>query len=1250
MTTFFRDSMKDLLIHDSSHAHHPIYALDHTATRSHSLNWVKFLAGFPERFAEMLLKNEEKTELLSDYVVSSLLGPSHTAGLVEEEERSKAVHDGAFASETRPKRRKQLDVALQKWEERREESSSLATGRGPPPLLQMNTRQGGPEMTSPNHDDRTRTQWHQLSLAEPPGGGLEEPGTTMFANRSKIYHPLYVLAVLIRAENEFGIFPFATRKAVAVLEAAFQKKNVKMNQRNKSIIAEEDHTKRQSEVEDNDLSRVLVFRRESTSGKQPEEHAEGATKAGQPHLQQELAAILDSELDDYTTSSPDHHHFLAEQPHEDVVERRERTPSSDLLSHNINPTSSSSTLNITYSTEATHVDLVANEDAWLKKVNKQIRDPQVCQEAQVGRSSEKAHQAQHIAKSPEQRDEDELIVQQQTRCLPTHSYSEVRFALNRMRKLSQTELNPEYRELWGFTYMDLQNAVKKAFQRLQTLLELAHRHWRREKVKTYFERLFQARFDHLVHDRGTAGYLFSTKDTDVLTPWRLVNVESLVTTPVEDAVTEQMRGYPGGLPAAEAERAEWQNPRRKVRRELWAENREKLERKLQESVERDEFSVLQVGGRRNRITTEKKDAIDHKKTSTSDVMADHLHEKDPTEDEEGAFLQEDAHLDGQQLGNDHVSVEANAVPSRSTRTPLLLLSPGALARVRRTSEAAASLHQSRPELQEELEVAGARRPERPPEGTPPRQSSTRTLLQLQPVSELIAKSKTIRTASRTHFGSIFNVRKNHQLWALENPYDLWTDFADEGYLATPLADYAEDHKDTVLERIFEVIGVHNHFFVEIGTGLGTECNSRYWRVMRGWDVRMFDATADLPHINLRQQLINPDNVNEVFASHAVPQTFDVLSIDVDSFDWHLLRAVLLQGKFLPRVIIVEHTASMHPFDARYFSRYFNATKTARSDGKRDGFGRGLYQYWSHFGSSILTFLDLANAFRYDLVYYCDTDLVFVHRDSHFGTGLELRKDHSAALRGGKKLSRTTSSTSTRTTGSSSAASANKDSRSTGEDIPEQKNDREQPPSTATRTSASSEVEGGVYGLVVVDEKNIDHREEPPRLNGITEVFGDRDDSTVLWEQYTPEKDTELRRGASLVQWQEGEERRTRTTIADLVLLAETTTTAPPPPPSLPASELPKIGSLSYDVRNAVAENDGRRPRFLGINNPTKLCELYQQSGRSVARHRLYRGNENYCFPKSISPQWSLEEIRLNFWPSPKTTFTPQELRDENVKI
>ena len=137
-------------------------------------------------------------------------------------------------------------------------------------------------------------------------------------------------------------------------------------------------------------------------------------------------------------------------------------------------------------------------------------------------------------------------------------------------------------------------------------------------------------------------------------------------------------------------------------------------------------------------------------------------------------------------------------------------------------------------------------------------------------------------------------------------------------------DFAEDHKDLVLQRIFGVVEAANeveqgpppsspgaggrHFYVELGVGrLAREHNTRFLRTFHGWRGVLFDSHFWLPEANLEQKEAGPHNIVETLERHKVPREFDLFSLDIDGMDYHVCRALLVSGAFSPRAIIVEHT-------------------------------------------------------------------------------------------------------------------------------------------------------------------------------------------------------------------------------------------------------------------------------------------------------------------------------------------------------
>lgn len=175
--------------------------------------------------------------------------------------------------------------------------------------------------------------------------------------------------------------------------------------------------------------------------------------------------------------------------------------------------------------------------------------------------------------------------------------------------------------------------------------------------------------------------------------------------------------------------------------------------------------------------------------------------------------------------------------------------------------------------------------------------------------------------------------------------------------------FSQNGEDGVLEKIFQEVGTTDRYFVEFGTGDGTECNTRYLREAKGWAGLLLDYKYGNPLINLHQCLITAENICEIFRTHQVPHEFDLLSVDIDGNDFYVLKEIL--SSYSPRVIVAEYNSwfeiqdKMIPYHPMF-----------RSDATN---------YW---GASITALYNLASRRGYSLIYAEDkgVNVFFVRND------------------------------------------------------------------------------------------------------------------------------------------------------------------------------------------------------------------------------------------------------------------------------
>ncbi len=109
--------------------------------------------------------------------------------------------------------------------------------------------------------------------------------------------------------------------------------------------------------------------------------------------------------------------------------------------------------------------------------------------------------------------------------------------------------------------------------------------------------------------------------------------------------------------------------------------------------------------------------------------------------------------------------------------------------------------------------------------------------------------------------------------------------------------------------------------VDVGAGDGIRGSNTYALFLRGWRGvgfegderrarRLARAYRNLEGVEARQALVTPANVIALLREHAVPEDFGVLSLDIDSYDYWVLDAVL--ESFRPRVVVTEINEKIPP--------------------------------------------------------------------------------------------------------------------------------------------------------------------------------------------------------------------------------------------------------------------------------------------------------------------------------------------------
>jgi len=135
--------------------------------------------------------------------------------------------------------------------------------------------------------------------------------------------------------------------------------------------------------------------------------------------------------------------------------------------------------------------------------------------------------------------------------------------------------------------------------------------------------------------------------------------------------------------------------------------------------------------------------------------------------------------------------------------------------------------------------------------------------------------------------------------------------------------FSQNGEDGLVLYLLSKIGVTSHYIVEIGIEDGRQCNSANLVLNFGWRgcviesspawgglARQYFAKCGVTdRLRLLNVAANPENVRELLGQAEVPEQADVLSIDIDSFDYWLWKSI---DTISPRLVVIEYNASFGP--------------------------------------------------------------------------------------------------------------------------------------------------------------------------------------------------------------------------------------------------------------------------------------------------------------------------------------------------
>jgi len=174
--------------------------------------------------------------------------------------------------------------------------------------------------------------------------------------------------------------------------------------------------------------------------------------------------------------------------------------------------------------------------------------------------------------------------------------------------------------------------------------------------------------------------------------------------------------------------------------------------------------------------------------------------------------------------------------------------------------------------------------------------------------------------------------------------------------------FSQAGEDGVLEKIFERIEPTSRFAIEFGAGDGVEnSNTRRLILEEDWGALLIEGDPDLakkmtatyadrPKVKPLHAWVYPGNIELLFEENGVPADVDLLSIDIDSNDYYVWRAI---RDYRPKVVIIE-VNPLFPPPQRMVVDFHPMNYWDRTD---------------YFGASLQSLYDLGKKKGYELVYH-----------------------------------------------------------------------------------------------------------------------------------------------------------------------------------------------------------------------------------------------------------------------------------------
>jgi hypothetical protein len=110
--------------------------------------------------------------------------------------------------------------------------------------------------------------------------------------------------------------------------------------------------------------------------------------------------------------------------------------------------------------------------------------------------------------------------------------------------------------------------------------------------------------------------------------------------------------------------------------------------------------------------------------------------------------------------------------------------------------------------------------------------------------------------------------------------------------------------DVFVKEIFDKIEPENKIFIDVGASNGIDYDPTYGLTLDNWSGILFEASEDkhnamcrhLPNYLIKiKEIVTPDNIIPLLEKNNVPKNVGAISIDIDGYDYFVIKALLENG-------------------------------------------------------------------------------------------------------------------------------------------------------------------------------------------------------------------------------------------------------------------------------------------------------------------------------------------------------------------